>query len=250
MKDLNVYQLRLEQSLDSKMFFVDKVNLKQYDVIVDFGCGTGALLDRLYREIGDNCILVGYDINADMLIAGRRKNSNIIFTDNINYVENLVNSSKKSMVIFSTVLHEIGQEKQKELIKNFMPLFTTVVIRDMKRPLNNEPISNLTRKRVLSKVAPWQAQMFESRWGKIRNKENLYRFFLMNEFVENFETEVEEDYFSTLWSEIMWKLEEKGYSVAYENSYTLPYRRKQVKKIFFHVMHDITHRELIMTKEN
>jgi hypothetical protein len=93
-----------------------------------------------------------------------------------------------------------------------------------------------------------QAKQFEKKWGKIVDKIGMYRFFLMNEFVENFETEVEEDYFSVLWSEIAWYLEEK-YSAIYEQSYTLPYRKQQVKKRFNHVMHDITHRKVIYVRK-
>ena len=251
MKDLNVYQLRLEKSLEQKMFFVNKVDLRTYDLIVDFGCGTGALLRRLSKEVPEYTKLIGYDINSDMLVACEKQNGakNIVFTDNFDLIKECTQTAKRTMIIFSTVLHEIDGEKQLEIAESIMPLFDTVVIRDMKRPLNNEPISNLTRKRVLMQVAPWQAQMFESRWGKIRDKENLYRFFLMNEFVENFETEVEEDYFGVKWSEITWKLQALGYKSIYEYSYTLPYRKAQVKKLFNHVMHDITHRELIMTKK-
>lgn len=247
MKDFNIYQLRLEQSLNEKLFFASILDLKEYDCIVDFGCGTGALLGKLKTIVDSTTQLIGYDINMEMLRVCEERYSDIEFTNNLNKIKKMIEGTK-SLVIFSTVLHEISENTQLEIIRSIMPLFHTVVVRDMKRPLNNEPISNTTRKRVLSKVAPWQAKMFEERWGKIRNKENLYRFFLMNEFVENFETEVEEDYFGVLWSDIHWSLEIKGYSVVYANSYTLPYRKKQVKKLFNHSMNDITHRNLIMMR--
>lgn len=252
MKDLNIYKLRLQQSMNDKLFFMDKIHMNSYDLIVDFGCGTGDLLKAIAgRLVNHKTILLGIDNNQEMLEYAEANVkpvwSNSQFVADLVDLDQYLAKSRHSMIIFSSVLHELDEYAQRRILNTVMTKFTTVVIRDMKRPLNNEPISNMTRKRVLAQVAPWQAQMFESRWGKIRDKENLYRFFLMNEFVENFETEVEEDYFGVLWSDITWRLE-PHYKIVYENSFTLPYRKQQVKKRFNHVMHDITHRKVIYTK--
>ena len=259
MKDLNIYNLRMVAAMQDKLFFVNKIDLKEYDLIVDFGCATGELLRSLMPFVcqpgGKHVQMVGFDTNEDMIsiarhnVLGEFENIEVDLCTNFDsLLWHLDDPHKKSLIIFSSVLHEIPDHEQRKIMNTIMPKFTTVVIRDMKRPSNNEPISNITRKRVLAQVAPWQVQMFESRWGKIRDKENLYRFFLMNEFVENFETEVEEDYFSVLWTDIHWRLE-KDYDLAYECSFLLPYRKQQVKKRFSHVMHDITHRKVIYTRK-
>lgn len=248
MKDLNIYKLRLSQSLEDKLFFLNKVDIDSYDFILDFGCGTGELLNAIRSHGVDPDKLFGLDTNEDMIEHALHTYPYIKFMSSLESLEVLLKKSTKSMIIFSSVLHEVPVYEQLKLI-SLMKKFTTVVIRDMKRPLNNEPISNRTRKRVLAQVAPWQAQMFESYWGKIDDKEKLYRFFLMNEFVENFETEVEEDYFSVIWSEIVWSLEDE-FDIVYESSFTLPYRKQQVKKRFDHVMKDITHKKLILTKKS
>lgn len=153
MKDFNIYQLRLEQSLNEKLFFASILDLKEYDCIVDFGCGTGALLGKLKTIVDSTTQLIGYDINMEMLRVCEERYSDIEFTNNLNKIKKMIEGTK-SLVIFSTVLHEISENTQLEIIRSIMPLFHTVVVRDMKRPLNNEPISNMTRKRVLSKVAP------------------------------------------------------------------------------------------------
>lgn len=253
MKDFNTYKLNLSKSLEDKLFFLKYINVDEYDFILDFGCGTGEVL-RCIADAMDNkdASLVGYDTNPEMLdyaIAKTRYHyGNISYVSDLKNLDLLMKGKQKTLIIFNSVLHEMSELAQRKVIGTLMPQFTSVVIRDMKRPLSNEPISNMTRKRVLAQVAPWQAAMFESRWGKIKDKENLYRFFLMNEFVENFETEVEEDYMSVLWSDITWRLE-SGYNTVYQQSFTLPYRKQQVKKRFNHVMHDITHRKVIYTKK-
>lgn len=258
MKNFNEYNLNLAKSIDEKMFFVKELKLEEYDLIVDFGCATGELIKRLdyigLKTLNNKVNLIGYDLSKEMIEEAQKSSvsNNVIFTSDWEEIFEKVETGryKKTMIIFSSVLHEIEEQAQKEVIESIMPMFDTIVIRDMKRPLNNEPISNETRKRCLKQVASWQAEIFEEKWGKITDKENLYRFFLMNEFVENFETEVEEDYFSVMWSEIEWYLKGKGYETKYVQSYTLPYRKKQVSKRFNHDMQDITHRKVIYDRKN
>lgn len=248
MKDLNIYKLRLSQSMEDKLFFLSKVDIDSYDFILDFGCGTGELLNAIRSRGVDPDKLFGLDTNEEMIEHALATYPYIKFMSDLEALETLLKKSTKSMVIFSSVLHEIDDHTQRKLMHTVMTKFDTVVIRDMKQPLNNEPIPNRTRKRVLEQVAPWQAEMFENKWGKIVDKYGLYRFFLMNEFVENFETEVEEDYFGVLWGEIIWALEDAGFDMVYASAFTLPYRKQQVQKRFSHVMNDITHKKIIYTK--
>lgn len=252
MKNLNSYILKLNDALQEKLFFVDKIDWYKYDVVIDFGCATGTLLRAIQDRVKYPGIsFVGFDANSDMIRIAKEGHPNITFTEDWLLVKRYAENAGRALVIFSSVLHEINEDNivAWENIYWLMKNCNTVVIRDMKRPLNNEPIDSRTRKRLLSRVAPWQAELFESKWGAIRNKEDMYRFFLMNEFVENFHTEVEEDYFSVPWSEIGWMLED-SHNILYERSYTLPYRKQQVKRVFNHVMNDITHKEIIFVKKS
>lgn len=259
MRNFNEYQLNLEKSLKQKLFFLDKINIAEYDLIVDYGCETGIVLNEIKKrtdklistnKLSTNPTLIGYDYNYEMIHLCKEKYEDILFTYNQDQIRTNLNNYKKKLIIFSSVLHEMKDSEQLEAIEFIMPLFDTVVIRDMKRPINNEPISNITRRRILSKVPKWQAKKFEKKWGKIVDKIGMYRFFLMNEFVDNFDTEVEEDYFCVKWSHIEWTLEDKNFKPLYVSSYTLPYRKKQVQKVFKHNMNDITHREAIYMKED
>ena len=69
----------------------------------------------------------------------------------------------------------------------------------------------------------------------------------INELAARFR-EINEDYFSTPWSEINWALE-KDYDVIYLNSYTLEYKKDAIAKMFDHHMKDITHHQVIYTKK-
>lgn len=252
MKNLNSYILKLNDALQEKLFFVNKIDWYKYDIIIDFGCATGALLKAVQDRVKYTGIsFVGYDANPDMISIAKQNNPNITFTDDWTLIQRFVTKASRPLVIFSSVLHEISESNDEAWnnIQWIMKACHTIVIRDMKRPLNNEPIDTKTRKRLLSRIAPWQAELFESKWGPIRNKEDMYRLFLMNEFVENFETEVEEDYFSVPWAELGWLLEDT-HDVLYERSYTLPYRKQQVKRVFSHVMNDITHKEIIFIRKS
>lgn len=254
MRDFNTYKLNLSKSLEDKLFFLNCIDINEYDFVLDFGCGTGEVLRCIADTMKSTTTasLIGYDTNLEMLYYAISKTkhhyTNIQYVSDLENLDCLMKDKQKTLIIFNSVLHEVSEPSQRRIINLLMPRFTTVAIRDMKRPLNNEPISNRTRKRVLNQVAPWQAELFESRWGRIIDKERLYRFFLMNEFVENFESEVEEDYFGVLWSEISWSLE-SCYEAVYKQSFTLPYRKQQVKKRFNHIMHDITHRKVVYTKK-
>lgn len=248
MKNFETYQENLNKSLKEKMFFLSHIDISSFDLIVDYGCGNGAMLKQL-RVLAPKATLIGYDHSKQMIdfCLSECAGLPINFTDSWRLIKENLNNYKNKLIIFSSVLHENSEKDQKMLIYTAMLSFDTVVIRDMRPPLNNEPISNSTRKRVLKQVGSWQAQLFENKWGKITNKEQLYRFFLMNEFVDNFETEVEEDYFGVVWEEIDVILTNFGY-LKFSENYTLPYRKKQVEKRFQHKMQDFTHRNAIYYK--
>lgn len=250
--DFQKYTERLEASIKEKLFFINQVELESYDFILDFGSGTGLLLNEVVSKIKktDGKMFCGYDKNKEMINIARDRYSKtglLCFTDNFEHIEETIKASNRTLIIFSSVLHEVDEEDF-DFILHVMRMFDTIVLRDMKRPTNNEPISNNTRKRILKEVPKWQADLFEKKWGKIRDKENLYRFFLMNEFVENFESEVQEDYFSVPWAIINWELQ--NYLTTYCRSYTLRYRKAQVLKRFNHNMKDITHCEMILERIN
>ena len=67
MKDLNIYKLRLSQSMEDKLFFLSKVDIDSYDFILHFGCGTGELLNAIRSRGVDPDKLFGLDTNEEMI---------------------------------------------------------------------------------------------------------------------------------------------------------------------------------------
>jgi ubiquinone/menaquinone biosynthesis C-methylase UbiE len=250
MKNFESYKLNLKKSLKEKLFFLDKIDLTEYDLIVDFGCGTGDVLIELANSarLNINCKLVGYDTNPEMI---KYAKSNLVNSvEEIKYIQDYlslkeqIKHAKKGLIIFSSVLHEVEKQEQINIINNIMLNFHTVVIRDMIAPTNNPRVPRKVRKNVYKQSPKWQIKAFEDKWGKIKHRKELYRFLLMNEFVDNFETEVQEDYFSVLWDEINKVLVDYGYTRNLTD-YTLSYRRAQVLKRFNFFMHDYTHRNAV-----
>lgn len=250
MKNLNSYIRRLEKGMEDKLFFLPHLDMNEYDVIVEFGCANGRLLRRI-QPVVDRTIttLVGFDKNEDILEIARNISPEMVFTSNWEDVEKILSKKqKKSLIIFSSVWHEISQEYY-ENIFNEMKKFTTIVIRDMKAPIKGaEPIDAPTRDRIKKMVPEWQFNEFEEKWGRIDNKKTLYRFLLMYTYLDNWDNEINEDYFSTPWAEINWALE-KDYDVIYLNSYTLEYKKDMIAKMFDHHMKDITHHQVIYTRK-
>lgn len=248
--DFAKYTERLEASMKEKLFFVNEINLDEYDFILDFGCGTGLLLNEVVSKIEntENKMFCGFDKSEKMIEIARDRYSKtklLCFTNNFDYIVDTIAKSNKKLIIFSSVLHELTEKKQREAIE-IMQLFDTIVLRDMKRPLNNEKVSIWLRKSIFKQVPSWQKNMYERKWGKIKNTVSLYRFLLMNEFVENYENELKEDYFSVPWSIINWEL--RDYKTKYSKNYTLKYRKEQVLKRFCYDMRDITYCELIFER--
>lgn len=250
MKNLNGYIRKLEKGMEDKLFFLKHLDIDEFSLIVEFGCANGRLLRRIEPVINKkSTTLVGFDINEEILEIAKNISPEMKFTSKWDDVLNLLNKTKgKSLIIFSSVWHEIDPSYYDKIF-NEMKKFSAIVIRDMKAPIqSSEPIDAPTRERIKKRVPEWQFNEFEEKWGRIDNKKNLYRFLLMYTYLDNWDNEINEDYFSTPWTEINWALE-KDFSVIFLNSYTLEYKKEEIARIFNHNMRDITHHQVIYVKK-
>lgn len=254
MNDLNGYIKRMEYSMHEKMFFVDKLDLNEYDLIVDFGCANGDLLRKLraHRPVG---VSWGFDISAEMIKIAKASNTDNqnFFTTDIGQIKSILGRYKKSLVIFSSVLHEIEQASDRRVALEVMSLVDTVVIRDMYFPhlpsylQERIPAEVLTS--IFSKTSPYMIYSFQMWHGNFEDvNRNFYHFLLKYTYVDNWETEVQEDYFSTPWEMYISELSKKGIYVSHDYIYTLPYKQTQVLKDFGYEMKLPTHRNLILRR--
>ncbi len=249
MKNLNSYIRNLEFSMRDKLFFLKHIDITEYSLIVEFGCANGRLLRRIEPVISlEQTKLIGFDINEEIIEIAKNISPEITYTTSWDdVVKEVEKTTKKSLIIFSSVWHEINPSYYSKIFQE-MKRFDTIVIRDMKAPImGSEPIDAPTRERIAHRVAPWQLEEFESKWGRIDNKEKLYHFFLMYTYLDNWDNEIKEDYFSTPWEEISWSLED-DYDVIFSSSYTLEYKKNEIERIFGHQMKDITHHQVIYEK--
>ena len=115
----------MAKSLEDKLFFLNEIDINDYDYIVDFGCADGRILEVLDERLTNKkTILVGIEKNKVMadqlvLLAARTKHTMLVSTKLIidDEIFNLLKrADKKNLIIFSSVLHEYDWE-------NFKPLF-------------------------------------------------------------------------------------------------------------------------------
>jgi arsenite methyltransferase len=82
MKDYNasagIYDMRYKDEQTLKMSFVmSRIRVKQEDIVIDIGCGTGIFLEHLHNNRNKAGLLVGIDSSINMLREAKRKNTDI-----------------------------------------------------------------------------------------------------------------------------------------------------------------------------
>lgn len=125
----------MRKSLTDKIFFIDKINT---DIIFDYGCADGSMIDFISQSHPDRFHFFGFDNDPKMIEFARSKNiPNSNFSTNF---DELLSSAKgkkgKISIILSSIIHEIysylNQEDQDEFWKRVLKSnFDYIVIRDM-----------------------------------------------------------------------------------------------------------------------
>ena len=112
MKNLNNYIKKLEKSLEDKLFFLKHIDINDYSLVVEFGCANGRLLRRIEPVIDKEVTkLVGFDINEEIIEIAKMISPEITFLTKWDEVLDILkNTTKKSLIIFSSVWHEINPQ--------------------------------------------------------------------------------------------------------------------------------------------
>lgn len=200
-KNLNDYTNKMSLVIQDKLFFIDKIKTSVY---VDYGCADGTLLRHLDTIYNDRTIqYIGYDISEEMINLAKSKWAgvgNVLFTSNFNEVLDNINKKQNITLILSSVLHEILSQgvSQSEFWDkiNLLPI-KYIVIRDM---AYNPIIANTKLERYLPSkmycITSKQYKDFENKYGKIDNSINFCHYLLKYRYIQNWERELNENYFA------------------------------------------------------
>jgi len=60
------------EDIEVLSFLIESFDIKEYDKIVDLGCGTGVLFDLLRRRVGPDGLVVGVDLSSAMVKKARK----------------------------------------------------------------------------------------------------------------------------------------------------------------------------------
>ena len=251
-KNLEIYNIRMDKSIEDKLWFLGQPEIKDVDVFVDFGCANGNMLRHMYYQ-DPGKVYIGYDNNTEMLSIAREycKNTGIKFIYNFENIREYINREypgKKVCLILSSVLHEVysytpagaGIDEFWENIKEDLnPDY--IVIRDMTWGFNHEKYSyrqeqakHLDCCYKISRLANQdQIKDFERVIGRklISNLRDVTHFLLKYKYVENWNREVQENYLSYEVMDVVSELRDK-YKLTYHKFYCLPYLHEQFMKDF------------------
>lgn len=251
-----IYCESMAKSLEDKLFFLNEIDINDYDYIVDFGCADGRILEVLDEKLTNKkTILVGIDKNKVMtnqlvLLAARTKHTMLVSTKLIidDEIFNLLKrEDKKNLIIFSSVLHEYDWEN----FKPFFILFDTIVMRDMQSPEKFwYKVPESTRALVTKDFPGELLAKLERKYGYINDLERLYKYFLMYRYADNFDHELQEDYFSIIWENLKeWLTYDYVFHVLYEKDYILPFIKQDIETKFGYELKYPTHKQIIFVKD-
>lgn len=257
MKDVKGCIEKLDKSMTKKekLFFLNKVKLRSYDYIVDLGCANGRLLyeiDKRLKGKAKSLQLFGVEENEQM-------SDDYKFTHQFTRVEKLDDlplqnmQNKKVLLLLSSVLHELDIGYIRDVLIGFINKYsTTVVIRDMCFKIPPKICLKELRKGIVFAeqtnyiLDKYQKNMFNYIY-QFWNIKSLYEFFLKYTYKENWESEKQEEYFCNTKLSFVRAL--TNFTCKYVKHYTLPYKKRQVKKDFGYKMRAYTHVKMILERK-
>lgn len=248
MRNYNTYLKGMSKAQTEKLFFLSNpnINMKDYNTIIDFGCATADVL-KCCAQTETRCI--GIDHDNYMLMKAKENFPDGIYYNSLEQM--LADGNKitnKTLIIFNSVLHEIG-EYSGNLIKLLDGTGATIVIRDMNYADGNEGFSQEDLSKLVRHGYADRLADFIAKYG-IDLGEQFLHYLLKYTYIDNWELELNEDYFSFDLAFFVNKLADG--KPLYSYRYMLEYKRKQVLKHFDITIPDgmTSHIQLIFKVKN
>ena len=278
-KDYEVYDSRMKKALIDKAFFLDMVDA---EVFVDYGCADASLFG-LMSDIFPEYTYIGYDFDEKMIQKAyetmyHRSRATIEDLDYffhykwdniVKKIKEKTKTGKKSCLILSSVIHEVYNYLNEDQIKEFWDrvvnsgLFDYVVIRDMTRswfslenfiPEESDIDSNSTMVEHVRETCRENSSLnsrlfdFEMKYGSIDKLRNLAHFFLKYRYEENWDHELNENYFATSIFDIVQHFDRDMWDNEYANNFIPPFIKKQILKDFGFTFDKPTHVKLVFSR--
>lgn len=262
MNDVRGYIEQLDKSMTrkEKLFFLNKINVRQYDYIIDFCCANGRLLHEVDKQLPKKCAtkLIGIDKSNEIRIEYEFKHS---FTKakTLNEIQGLI-AGTKVLLILSSVLHELSALTIIDQLEPFVSAYIdTICIRDMSFDFSCK-INTVDVARFLVGLSDEQYKQLvqvvrhsDDFWddGVQLVDDKIYEFLLKYTYTANWQSEIKENYFNSSTSIFLnYLLYGNKWQTIYKERYILPYKKRQVKKDFGYKMTANTHIKLIVKRSN
>lgn len=241
--DEKVYLSRMKKSMtkEEKLFFLDYLNMQDFDAVVDYGGADGTLLSIVRDFVRPDCKLYC----VDEYIYGITNGYSIAINRIINATESQVMGwtiGKKYLLIFSSVLHEMLALPALGLIVGAQ----AVAIRDMyfDKLLVDEP-----HRREIEGIKSRLGNAYST--YETPTLADAYQLLLKYTYVENSNKESVEDYFCNLAKSLIDRLFvwQKTFKCLCHQTYILPYIKERVKKDWGIEMKYPTHLKSLWVRE-
>lgn len=217
-------------TLQEKLFFVNRINLQQYDCIVDFGGADGALLNEIAPLTDAKLVCVD---NQFVNKTPARIDYYTTAAEALSVVAN-----KNYCLILSSVLHEVQMDS---ILVDLIAGAATIVIRDMYWDETIQDEKHADEIRAIKHLMPAEYADYPT-----KTLSDCYQLLLKYEYTKNWKIETAEDYFCNHAASLIDSL--AGFNMLYHRTYVLPYKYNQVYKDFGIVMKYPTHIQAILQK--
>ncbi|MBQ6545828.1 MAG: class I SAM-dependent methyltransferase [Lachnospiraceae bacterium] len=237
-ENYQVYNDRMRRSMWDKAFFMDKI--AGTDMIIDYGCADGSLV-RFLSELFPAMRFIGFDIDPVMIASAnaQRGENTWFFSTMEEVIEQLARlnvTGDQCAVNFSSVFHEVFHYGfDLSLIRHFLSAIAPqyIVVRDMmyESADGSAAVSADAVRRVREMLPEEQVRSFEECFGTIGLRRNMVHFLMKYQYVENWERECAENYFSYTMEDLLPVIDsERQFRRILLGRYVLPYLRYTVEK--------------------
>lgn len=233
-KNYDVYTRGMKKSIEDKLFFIDMV--RGINSVVDFGCSDGTLLSCIRDKI-PQCHLIGIDSDINMLKIAKENISDGEFICS-NRIPYSFGPLLNTLLNMSSVIHEVYSYSGKKDIRIFWETvfysgFKYISIRDLmmcKKSYIN--VNKEDFEKVISKSNKKQLNDFVEKYGEIKLQSQLVHFLMKYRYVENWDREVQENYFPITVEDLLNIIPTELYKIIYFENYILPFNKYQIQKDF------------------